>query len=126
MKTQKAELLKQLPKHGWAVAEVKDDESEWFNLEWWEDEIWILESIWSPNTSKLYLTFLVDPQAPIHGRKKGEDIWALKASVERLEDWKSQEGVMFLGLSHGWENQLSGFLKCLSELRNENKKEIES
>lgn len=119
MNFQKTILLKQLPKYGWRVAEVKDDESEWLNLEWWEDEIWILESVWSAKAARIYGTFLVDPQAPIHGRKKGEGIWAAKASLKRLEDWKSQEqGILFFGLGDSWKDELPGFLKGLSELRN--------
>jgi hypothetical protein len=126
MKAQKTELSKQLLKHGWNVSEVINPELEWDNLEWWEDEIWILESIWSAKSPKVYLTFIVNPQSPIHGRKKDEGIWAAKASLERLEDWKSQEGVIFLGLGKGWEKDLPDFLKGVDELRNRKKEKIVS
>jgi hypothetical protein len=126
MKAQKTELMNQLPKHGWSISEVIDNESEWNNLEWWEDEIWVLESVWSPKTSKIYLTFLVDPQAPIHGRKKDEGIWAAQASLKRLNDWKGQEGVIFLGLGKGWEKELPDFLKGIDDLRDQNEEEVGS
>ena len=126
MKSQKTGISNQLLKHGWNIAEVLNAESEWNNLEWWEDEIWTLKSTWSAERSKIYLTFLVDPQAPIHGRRKDEGIWAVKASLERLEDWKAQEGVIFLGLGKGWESELPKFLQGIDELRNTKREEIYS
>ena len=42
MHTQREELLSQLSEHGWRVTQ---EESE---LEWWADEMWQLESVWSP------------------------------------------------------------------------------
>src|SRR5688500_8391653 len=59
------ELLNQLPKFGWSVERIEDADTEWPALEWWQDEVWILKSVWSPQDSRVYLTFLVDPQAPI-------------------------------------------------------------
>ena len=64
MQAQRTELLNQLPEHGWRVASVEE------NLEWWADEMWLLESEWSPVGGLAYVTFLVDPHFD-GSRKKG-------------------------------------------------------
>ncbi len=101
------------------MSEIMNDESAWSNLEWWEDEIWILESLLSPKELKIYMTFLVDPQAAIYERKRGEHVWAAKAALGRLKDWLADEGVISLSLSHNWEKQLPDFLKGLDEPRDQ-------
>lgn len=98
---------------------IEDADSEWPNLEWWADEIWILESIWSPKDCRVYLTFLVDPQSPVQGRKKGEGVWAVKASLKRPGQWMWEEGEVYLTLGQGWHHMLAGFLENVSKLRNQ-------
>ncbi len=74
MQTQRAELLSQLSENGWRIASIEQ------NLEWWADEMWLIESTWSPVGSNAYVTFLVDPQ--FDGvRRKGEEVWAVMASA---------------------------------------------
>lgn len=124
MKTQMTELQQYLPRHGWNVAETIDAESEWNDLEWWEDEIWILESLWSPKGVRIHLVFLVDPQAPFHGRKKNEYVWAARASVERRKDRLADENTVYLNLHHGWKKELLDFLKGLDALRSQKKEEF--
>jgi hypothetical protein len=116
MKAQRAEILKQLPRHGWNVAPVKD-----YELEWWADEMWLLESTWSPVGSHAYITFLVDPQIPhSRTRRKGEAIWAVMASTMKPSAWQSSEGSLTLSLGQGWEKRLPDFFEHLAGLRNSN------
>lgn len=117
MNFQRTELLNQFTKHGWSVVNVEDDDSEWPRLEWWEDEVWLLESVWTPQDCRVYVTFLVDPQAPIHGHKKGEGIWAVKASLKRPRQWMWEEGEVYLTLGQGWQQMLPGFLEDVAALR---------
>ena len=119
MSYQRTELLNQLPKHGWHVVNMEGTDSEWPKLEWWADEIWILQSVWSPQDCRVYLTFLVDPQIPLQGRKKGEGVWAVKASLKRARQWMREEGEIYLTLGQGWQPMLPGFLEEVSQLRNQ-------
>jgi len=114
MKTQRTELLNQLPKHGWSVVTIEED-----YLEWWANEMWLLESVWSPVGSRAYLTFLVDPQAPI-SRKKSECVWAAKASLSKPNKWLPEEGEFTLSLGQGWKEEMPAFFEHLSVLRNQN------
>ncbi|HEV2801842.1 MAG TPA: hypothetical protein VGW12_15305 [Pyrinomonadaceae bacterium] len=118
MSFQRTELLNPLPKQGWNVVNVADADSEWPKLEWWADEIWILQSFWSPQDCRVYLTFLVDPQWPIQGRQKGEGVWAVKASLKRPRQWMWEEGEVYLTLGQGWQQMLPGFFEDVAALRN--------
>lgn len=115
METQRAELLKLLPEHGWRVALIED------NLEWWADEMWHLESVWSPVGSRAYITFLVDPMFEGH-RRKGEGVWGVMASPYKPVNSSrgSCESVMSLG--SGWKNDLPGLLGFMQTLRGVNTK----
>ena len=113
MKAQRAEILNQLPRHGWQVAPVEDHE-----LEWWADEMLRLESMWSPVGSHAYVTFLVDPQIPhSRTRKKGESVWAVMASAEKPSAWQSADQSFTLSLGQGWEQRLPDFFEHLAKLR---------
>jgi len=114
MQSQRTELLSQLPEHGWQVA----DEEE--NLEWWADEMWLLESAWSPIGSRVYITFLVDPQFD-GDRKKGEAVWALMASPAKPSSRLDVEGEFTLSLGQGWKKRLPDFFAHLSALRSKSK-----
>jgi hypothetical protein len=115
METQRTKLLDALPKHGWRVVSIEED-----YLEWWADELWVLESVWSPVGSRACVTFLVDPQAP-PDRKKGECVWAAKASLDKPDKWLTAEGEFTLSLGQGWKEELPAFFEHLSVLRNQNR-----
>jgi hypothetical protein len=114
MKAQRVEIESQLAKHGWNIVDVDDQ-----TLEWWADEIWRLESAWSPAGAQAYITFLVDPQSSTRNRKKGQDVWAVKASPVRPVDWLNGVGEFTLGLGQGWKEELPGFFQHLIILRNQ-------
>ena len=109
MQAQRTELLNQLSEHGWRVASVKEI------LEWWADEMWFLESEWSPVGSPAYVTFLVDPQFD-GSRKKGEAVWAVMASPAKPMSRLQVEGEFTLSLGQGWKNRLPAFFDHLSLL----------
>jgi hypothetical protein len=114
MKAQRTEILNQLPHHGWRILPVADHE-----LEWWADEMWLLESIWSPVGSLAYLTFLVDPQIPhSRTRKTGEAVWAVMVSPLKPVAWQSSDEGFTLSLGQGWEKRLPDFFEHLARLRN--------
>ena len=74
--TQRHEILAALPETGWRLAErrVPND--------WRVDELWTLESVWSPLGQIAYLVFLVNPQwdGP---RRFGEAVWAVAVARKR-------------------------------------------
>jgi hypothetical protein len=111
MLTQREELAKQLPGNGWQVLVVEDS-----GLEWWADEIWLIESLWSPQGFRLYLTFLVDPMADSQ-RAKGKGVWAVGTSAVRPLERGFAEGKPLLSLGHGWRSQLAEFFVGLAGLR---------
>ena len=114
METQRSELLSQLPEYGWRVVGVGE------NLEWWADEIWHLESVWSPASSRAYITFLVDPQFD-GSRKKGEAVWAVMASPAKPMGRLQVEGEFTLSLGQGWKSRLPAFFAHLASLRSQSK-----
>jgi hypothetical protein len=111
MLTQRAELAKQLHENGWQVLAVEDS-----GLDWWADEIWLIESLWSPRGFRLYLTFLVDPMADSQ-RAKGQGVWAVGTSTVRPVGRGSAEGKPLLSLGGGWRSHLAEFFAGLSVLR---------
>lgn len=111
MKTQRTELLNQLPNYGWSVVSIEEE-----YLEWWADEMWLIESVWSPVGTPAYLTFLVDPQSS-RSRKKGEDVWAVKASRTKPVERLPGEDEFEIGLGRGWKDELPDFLHKLSVFR---------
>jgi len=110
MEAQRSELLRQLPLHGWRVESVED------NLDWWADEVWLVESEWSPVGSQAYVTFMVDPMAG-PGRRKGEAVWAVSASLTKPLSRLSAETEFTLSLGQGWKERLPDFFRHLSVLR---------
>src|SRR5215203_3419197 len=113
MLTQRAALARQLPENGWQVLAVEDS-----GLEWWADEIWLIESVWSPQGFRLYLTFLVDPMADSQ-RAKGQSVWAVGTSTVRPVGRRPAEGKPLLSLGHGWRVHLAEFFAMLAGLRNQ-------
>lgn len=112
MRTQRTALLDWLPEHGWRVAAEEE------NLEWWADEMWVLESIWSPVGNRAYITFLVDPMGG-PGRRKGEAVWAVLASLAKPVSRLPAEGGFTLDLGQGWKERLPEFFEHLSMLRSQ-------
>jgi len=112
MQTQRAEILSQLGEHGWFVV------GEESNLEWWADEIWQVESLWSPVGMRAYISFLVDPMAD-RTRKKGEEVWAVVVSPMKPVDRLSAEREFTLSLGQSWKERMPEFFGHLSRMRDQ-------
>ena len=108
---QRKEIAELLAKNGWQIVDVEDS-----SLEWWADEIWLIESVWVPRGFRLYLTFLVDP-AVVTQRAKGQHVWAVRASMGRPYDRHSAEGEPLMSLEQGWRSEVAEFLAGIAELR---------
>ena len=114
MQAQRTELLNQLPAHGWRAACLEE------NLDWWADEMWLLESVWTPVGTRAYITFLVDPMFD-GNRGKGEAVWAVGASHAKPMSRLQAENEFTLSLGQGWKNRLPGLFDHLSSLRSQHK-----
>ena len=75
MQTQQREIEEMLIREGWRVAERQICPA------WWLDEVWVIESALDPVGRRAFVSFLVDPQAPIQ-RARGEGVWAVCATTE--------------------------------------------
>lgn len=113
MQAQRTELLALLPEHGWRVSMIEDD------LEWWADEMWLLESVWSPVGSRVYVTFLVEPQFD-GSRKKGEAVWAVMASLFKPASSLRGEHEYTFSLGPGWKDHVPYFFAFIGILRGAN------
>jgi hypothetical protein len=76
MRAQLNQLESLLPAEGWVLL-VRETPGDW-----WLDELWILESSWSPVGLRAYISVLVDPQGPVE-RRKGEGVWAVAVTARR-------------------------------------------
>jgi hypothetical protein len=112
VQAQKQELLKQLSEHGWRIASQEEE------LDWWADEMWRLQSLWSPVDAVAYVTFLVDP-AVSEDRKKGEHVWAVMASSAKPLSRQLVEGEFTASLGHHWKRHLPAFFEHLDALRSQ-------
>ena len=110
MQAQRAELFSLLPEYGWRVAEIEED------LDWWADEMWLLESVWSPVGSPAYITFLVDPQFD-GNRKKGEAVWAVMGSFRKPVSYLQGEDEFTFSLGHRWKDNLPAFFGFMHAMR---------
>jgi hypothetical protein len=112
MITQRNKLIKLLPRYGWEVINVEDHLRSSTDPDWFIDELWEIESVWTPEGLKIWITFLVDPQAPS----------LIEASLRQPPDSRIGDAEIYLSLNAGWENRLPEFFSRLADLR---KQEIE-
>lgn len=99
------ELLSHLTSHGWRVVERSRE-----MLDWWADEIWTIDSVWTPSGVRAYLTFLVDPIDT-------SEVWALTATASRPQDRGEAESGHLIRLHHVWQKELDAWLDGLKDLR---------
>ncbi len=118
MTTQRKKLLEMLPLHGWKVVTADDELRGSTASDWFVDELWEVESAWSPRGVKVWVTFVVDPQTPNPlERKKGQGVYAVKAARRKPTGWGIEDDEVGLYLNSGWEDRLPEFFDQLSELR---------
>jgi hypothetical protein len=94
MKTQQNQIAELLTAEGWAIREREAAP------EWWLDEVWHLESLWSPVDAKAYVSFLVDGGATSE-RKAGQQVWAVYIGRDIATSWSLPGAVP---LRPNWES----------------------
>ncbi len=110
MQTQAKILEEKITDSGWQIVHK-------FEMpEWWADEIWQLESIWSPIGHSAWITFLVDPENDI-ARRKGQHVWAVGVSAQKPGDRVSTRFEDTMALNTGWRKDLGNFINKLNNLR---------
>jgi hypothetical protein len=112
VKSQTDEIRRRLLNHGWEVAEIEQP----FEDERWGAEFWLIQSMWSPQGVRVYLTFLVDPMG---GR---DEIWAVHTAKEHPRQ-QPLDGNPLLSLGRGWQKDLQTFLGSLDRFRAESPQE---
>jgi hypothetical protein len=118
MITQRNRIFELLPQYGWEVINVEDHLRGSTALDWFIDELWEVESVWTPKGLKVWITFVVDPMAPSLGeRKKGQGVWAVIAGLRKPTGWGIEDDEVGLILNAGWEKRLPEFFSGLSDLR---------
>ena len=111
MQTQAKILEEKIADAGWQIVQR-------FEMpDWWADEIWQLESIWSPIGHSAWITFLVEPECDHAARKKGQHVWAVGVSRKKPGDRVSTDFKDTMSLNSGWQKALSNFTKNLNQIR---------
>jgi hypothetical protein len=124
MITQRNKLFDLLPQHGWEVINVEDQLRGSTGPDWFIDELWEVESVWTPNGLKVWITFVVDPMSSkLRERKKSEGVWAVKAGLQKPTGWGIEPDEAYLTLNAGWEKRLPEFFSRLSDLRKQGKEQ---
>jgi len=112
MTLKQTELLHRLSDAGWELAGIEQLD------QWWADQVWRMQSVWSPQSAHFFLTFLVDPQVDLRRKRKlGEGVWAVKASVSLPTRWQGSEGEITFSLGHRWMERLKDFVASLHAFR---------
>jgi len=110
MEFQSTQFENELKNRGWIISAKE------ICPEWWADELWVLESIWSPLGVRAHITFLVDPQIDVPSkRKKGQQVWAVSVSASKPRG--PFDGDHALPLGRGWRSGLPEFFDMLDRFR---------
>src|SRR4051794_17939303 len=114
MTPQQTAILGRFSEAGWELAGREHVD------QWWADEVWRMQSVWSPRTAQFHLTFLVDPQLDLHRKRKpGEGVWAVLASASLPTRWQGSAGEFTFSLGQGWAERLQDFVSTVSVFRHE-------
>jgi hypothetical protein len=103
---QKRRVQTEIEKFGWKIINIDE-------YEWWEHEVWEIESVWTPIGTKSFITFIVDPQ--ILNDKNA--VIMVTVSKNRTANWSGNEGSFELYFNDELENNLTEFIGFLSKLR---------
>ena len=103
-------LTSLLPDAGWQVVSKEVDPKGI------DDEVWHIESTWSPQGAAAYLTLVIDPDPPI---SKGR-IWMVRASRNHPESGgQERHDDMNFYLEKQWIQRFPDFVKSLGRFRTE-------
>jgi hypothetical protein len=103
-----AELSIHLEGAGWRIVQRFET-----GLEWWAAEMWIVESVWTPQGRTAYITFLTDPQYETYGPR----VWALGLASAQPLSRADAESVGTFVVRHSWRRELASLIECLAALR---------
>ena len=104
--TQHLQLRSALDQNGWTVVAQQTD-----HLDWWAAELWTIESYWSPQGFRLYLTFLIDPQSV-------DEVWAINATQNYPQ--QQDELLICIPFRNVWKKKLPAFIDDLNAIRAQN------
>ena len=105
MEFQKQTIFSKLVEDGWKITGI-----EKYNLDWWANEMWLLESVWSPIGQTAFVTFMLEPE-------NMQYVWEIVASEKKPSGRIGNEKSFSLSIK-GWEKKLPEFIKFLSDIRN--------
>ena len=111
MKSYEQKMMDYLECDGWDIDRVNKDD-----LEWWADEIWVLNSNWSPTGSVAHITFLVDPMHE-GSRKKGEAVWGLGCSKAYPASRQDAESCATISFGKSFKIKIMDFQLQMESLR---------
>jgi hypothetical protein len=108
MEFQRQTIREKVVENGWQIIELEKAE-----FDWWANEIWRLESLWSPIGETAFIAFLLEPEY-------AKEVWEITVSKDKPGFRGENSNSFSLNIkSSGWEKDLPEFMKFLSGLRNE-------
>ena len=112
MKPNRQKVQEHLEMDGWEIKSIIDLN----DLEWWADEIWQVNSTWSPQGVIAYITFLVDPQHE-GNRRKGEAVWGFGCSKDYPTTSREAQSCSVLAFGKAFKNGINDFQLEMESLR---------
>ncbi len=106
--TQKIKIKSKIEENGWKIYQLD-------NSEWWENEVWEMESTWSPLGKRAFVVFENDPMSY---DDKILEPWAVTTSPKRLKHRNGESGDFQISLTSNWQKDLPKLIEYLSTLRN--------
>ena len=103
---QKQTIKSSLESSGWRLIS-KETPSDW-----WIDELWTLESVWSPVGLKLFITFEVTGG-------EIEEVWDAAASFSGACGSGDVDSIASFNLASKWEKELPSSIKAINDARGE-------
>jgi hypothetical protein len=111
MKTPKQKLADHLEVNGWDLEKIRESD-----LEWWADEVWELNSRWSPEGVSSFITFLVHPQH-MGERRKGQAVWGAGSSSKFPTSRFEAETNGTISLNEISKGDIESFLDKIADTR---------
>ena len=106
--TQKRTIKSHIENNGWKVFQID-------NYEWWENEVWKIESVWTPIGKKAFIIFENDP---MDYDDEVLEAWAVIASPIRPTNRSGESSDFQMSLNNKWEKELPKLIDYLSIIRN--------
>jgi hypothetical protein len=109
---QQSQIEQVLEQRGWHVVERRK-----YAANWWFDEVWVIESVWSPVGRQAYISYVVDRHVAEKDRQPGAHVASV--AVSRVEPTEMSFGPEVF-LRPAWEKRgLAEFGALIDGLRDE-------